>query len=82
MNLTARSAVIFLSNHIMSNIIYDLEARIRRQRKQVAIANCKKWTIQYFNGEYLKAPNLTREQIKRTKLPPTNNGQPAIIVTL
>ena len=65
-----------------ATIIYDLEARIRRQRKQIAIGQCKQWTIQYFNGEYLKAPNLTREQIKRTALPPTNNGQPAIIVTL
>jgi hypothetical protein len=33
-------------------------------------------------GERFSVPCLTREQIKATSLPPTNNGQQAIILSL
>lgn len=65
-----------------ATIIYDLETRIRKQRKRIAESNCKRWSLYYYNGEYITAPNLTREQIKATSLPPTNNGQQAIILSL
>lgn len=65
-----------------ATIIYDIETRIRKQRKRIAESNCKRWSLYYYNGEYITAPNLTREQIKATSLPPTNNGQQAIILSL
>ena len=65
-----------------ATIIYDLETRIRKQRKRIAESNCKRWSLYYYKGEYITEPNLTREQIKATSLPPTNNGQQAIILSL
>ena len=72
-----------LTSKVMkATIIYDLETRIRKQRKRIAESKCKRWSLYYYNGEYITEPNLTREQIKRTQLPPTNNGQPTIIIAL
>ena len=52
-------------------IIYDLETRIRKQRKQLAAQACKSWTMVYdtITGEYFTFPNLTKAQIRATRLP-------------
>ena len=57
-----------------AKIIYDLEIRIRKERKQIAIANCKSWTLYYDSiyGTYITSPHLTRAQIKAAKLPSRN----------
>lgn len=52
-------------------IIYDLETKIRKQRKQLAAQACKSWTMIYdsITGEYFSFPNLTKTQIRNTRLP-------------
>ena len=67
-----------------ATVIYDLETRIRKERKRIATMNCRRWQMYYDNmtGERFSVPCLTREQIKATSLPPTNNGQQAIILSL
>ncbi len=67
-----------------AKVIYDLETRIRKERKRIAIENCRRWQLYYdtITGERFSVPCLTREQIKATKLPPTNNGQQAITISL
>ena len=67
-----------------ATIIYDLETRIRKERKRIATMNCRRWQMYYdtMTGERISVPCLTREQIKATSLPPTNNGQQAIILSL
>ena len=80
--LTARSAAIFICQNSIGMVNYELETRIRKQRKQLAIERCKSWTLYYYNGEYAAAPNITHEMVKRTPLPPTNNGQITKIISL
>ena len=67
-----------------AKVIYDLETRIRKERKRIATENCRRWQMYYdtMTGERFCAPCLTREQIKAISLPPTNNGQPTIITSL
>lgn len=67
-----------------AKVIYDLETRIRKERKRIATQNCRRWQLYYYDvtGERFSVPCLTREQIKATSLPPTNNGQQAIILSL
>ena len=67
-----------------AKVIYDLETRIRKERKRIATQNCRRWQLYYYDvtGERWAAPILTREQIKATTLPPTNNGQQAITISL
>ena len=67
-----------------ATVIYDLETRIRKERKRIATMNCRRWQMYYdtMTGERFSVPCLTREQIKATSLPPTNNGQQAIILSL
>ena len=67
-----------------ATVIYDLETRIRKERKRIATMNCRRWQMYYdtMTGERCSVPCLTREQIKATSLPPTNNGQQAIILSL
>ena len=67
-----------------AKVIYDLETRIRKERKRIATENCRRWQMYYdaMTGERFSVPCLTREQIKATTLPPTNNGQQAIILSL
>lgn len=67
-----------------ATVIYDLETRIRKERKRIATLNCRRWQMYYdaMTGERFSVPCLTREQIKATTLPPTNNGQQAIILSL
>ena len=65
-------------------VIYDLETRIRKERKRIATMNCRRWQMYYdaMTGERFSVPCLTREQIKATTLPPTNNGQPTKTINL
>lgn len=67
-----------------ATVIYDLETRIRKERKRIATLNCRRWQMYYdcMTGERFSVPCLTREQIKATTLPPTNNGQQAITISL
>ena len=67
-----------------ATVIYDLETRIRKERKCIATKNCRRWQLYYdtITGERFSVPCLTREQIKATALPSTNNGQYAIILSL
>lgn len=67
-----------------ATVIYDLETRIRKERKRIATQNCRRWQMYYdtMTGERFSVPCLTREQIKATSLPPTNNGQQAITISL
>ena len=67
-----------------AKVIYDLETRIRKERKRIATQNCRRWQLYYdtMTGERFSVPCLTREQIKATKLPSTNNGQQAITISL
>ena len=67
-----------------ATVIYDLETRIRKERKRIATMNCRRWQMYYdiLTGERFSVPCLTREQIKATTLPPTNNGQQAITISL
>ena len=67
-----------------AKVIYDLETRIRKERKRIATENCRRWQMYYdtMTGERFSVPCLTREQIKATTLPPTNNGQPTIYAHL
>lgn len=67
-----------------AKVIYDLETRIRKERKRIATQNCRRWQMYYYDvtGERFSVPCLTREQIKATKLPSTNNGQQAITISL
>lgn len=65
-------------------MIYDLETRIRRERKRIATMNCRKWQMYYdsFSGLRFCVPCLTREQVKAAVLPPTNEGQQTTILML
>ena len=65
-------------------VIYDLETHIRKERKRIAAENCRRWQIYYdtMTGNRFSVPCLTHEQIKATTLPPTNNGQQTIILSL
>ncbi len=67
-----------------AKVIYDLETRIRKERKRIAIENCRHWRMDYYDvtGERWAAPCLTHALIKAAKLPPTNNGQQAITISL
>ena len=67
-----------------AKVIYDLETRIRKERKRIATENCRRWQMYYdtITGKRFSVPCLTREQIKATTLPPTNNGQQAITISL
>ena len=67
-----------------AKVIYDLETRIRKERKRIATMKCRRWQMYYDarTGERFSVACLTREQIKATSLPPTNNGQQAIILSL
>lgn len=67
-----------------ATVIYDLETRIRKERKRIATQNCRRWQMYYdpMTGERFSVLCLTRDQIKATSLPPTNNGQQAIILSL
>ena len=67
-----------------ATVIYDLETRIRKERKCIATLNCRRWQMYYdtMTGERFSVPCLTREQIKATTLPPTNNGQPTKTISL
>ena len=65
-------------------VIYDLVTSIRKERKRIATMNCRRWQMYYdtMTGERFSVPCLTREQIKATTLPPTNNGQPTKTINL
>ncbi len=67
-----------------AKVIYDLETRIRKERKRIATLNCRRWQMYYYDvtGERWAAPCLTPAQIKATKLPSTNNGQQTITISL
>ena len=67
-----------------AKVIYDLETRIRKERKRIATQNCRRWQLYYYDvtGERWAAPVLTPREIKATKLPPTNNGQQTITISL
>jgi hypothetical protein len=67
-----------------ATVIYDLETRIRKERKRIATENCRRWQMYYYDvtGERWAAPILTPREIKATTLPPTNNGQPTIYAQL
>ena len=66
-----------------AKVIYELETRIRKERKRIATQNCRRWQMyyDYKTGERFSVPCLTREQIKATKLPQTHQGQ-AITINL
>jgi hypothetical protein len=67
-----------------AKVIYDLETRIRKERKRIATENCRRWQMYYYyvTGERWSAPILTPREIKATKLPSTNNGQQTITISL
>ena len=67
-----------------AKVIYDLETRIRKERKRIATENCRRWQLYYdtMTGERFSVPCLTPAQLKATSLPPTNNGQQAITISL
>ena len=68
-----------------AKIIYDLEANIRKERKRLAEKSCKSWTLYYdiITGEYFSRPNITRAQVKATRLPSnTTEGTPTKHITL
>lgn len=86
--LTARHAVFYCRilkfKSMKTRICYDLETKVRKERKRIATQNCRRWQMYYdfVTGERFAYPCPTREEIKATTLPPTNNGGATIIKSI
>lgn len=67
-----------------TTLCYELEMKVRKERKRIAVKNCRLWEIQYdcLSGRRYSVPCLSRELIKSTRLPATNDGRKTVVVAM